>query len=170
MRKVFNLGLLFALLVFGANTAAAQQVIAYANVDSIVINMPEYKAAQSDIQSFATKKQEQLKLEEQKIASYVQTIQANINDLSPNQQKEEEAKVAKMQQDLQTKVSQAQVEMAQREQEKMTEIYEKFNAAVEEVAKAKGFTYIMDMKAFLYREGEGAVDATADIKAKLGLQ
>lgn len=170
MRKVFNIGLLFALLVFSANTATAQQVIAYADVDSIVTSMAEYKAAQADIQSFVTKTQEQLKLKEQQIAAYVQNIQANIENYSINQQKEEEAKIAKMQQDLQAQANDAQTKMAQREQEKMGEIYDKFNKAIEAVAQEKGYTYIMDMKAFLYKDGQGAIDATADIKAKLGIQ
>ena len=173
MRKVLNLGFIFALLMLGTTTVSAQnanepQVIAYANVDTIIANMPEYIAARTDIENFAKKKEEALQMKKKQIDSYVEGIRANIANLSMNQQKEEEAKIAKMQQDLQTAAAEAQQQMAEREQKSMVAIYDKFNAAIDTVAKAKGYTYIMDMKAFLYLEG--GIDATADVKAQLGIQ
>jgi outer membrane protein len=169
MRKVLNLGLMFALLMLGTTTVSAQQqVIAYANVDTIITNMPDFIAARTDIENFAKKKEEQLQLKKKQIEAYVDGVRANVENLSINQQKEEEAKIAKMQQDLQTAATEAQQEMATREQEKMNAIYTKFNNAVEAVAKEKGYTYILDMKAFLYLEG--GINATADVKAKLGVK
>lgn len=168
MKKVFNVGLLFALLVFSANTASAQQVIAYADVDSIVVNMKEYNAARSEIQAYGQQKQKLLQAKEQQIAAYVEQVKAKLNDLSVNQQKEEEAKVQKMQQDLQNSARNAEGELAQKEAEKMQVIYDKFNAAIEAVAKEKGYTYILDKKVFLFLKG--GIDATADVKAKLGVK
>ena len=167
MRKVLNLGLMFALLMLGTTTVSAQQVIAYANVDTIITNMPEYTSARTDIENFAKKKEEQLQLKKKQIDAYVEGVRANIQNLSMNQQKEEEAKIAKMQQDLQAAATAAQQEMGKREQDQMTAIYDKFNAAIEAVAKAKGYTYIMDMKAFLYKDG--GIDATADVRTQLGM-
>ena len=48
MRKVLNLGLMFALLMLGTTTVSAQQVIAYANVDTIITNMPEYTGIKTE--------------------------------------------------------------------------------------------------------------------------
>jgi outer membrane protein len=168
MRKVLNLGFMFALL-FLATTVSAQnaQVIAYANVDTIITNMPEYIAARTDIENFAKKKEEQLQMQKQQIDAYVEGVRGNIENLSMNQQKEEEAKIAKKQEALQAAANIAQQEMAKREQDQMTAIYDKFNAAIETVAKAKGYTYIMDMKAFLYKDG--GIDATSEVRAQLGM-
>lgn len=172
MRKVLNLGFMFALVLLGTTTVSAQnanaQVIAYANVDSIITSMPEYAAARTDIESFAKKQEESLQMKKKQIDSYVEGIRANIENLSLNQQKEEEAKIAKMQQDLQAAAGTAQQELALREQRSMTQIYDKFNAAIDAVAKAKGYTYIMDMKAFLYLDG--GIDATEEVRAQLGIQ
>ena len=63
MRKVLNLGLMFALLMLGTTTVSAQQqVIAYANVDTIITNMPDYISARTDIENFAKKKEEALQM------------------------------------------------------------------------------------------------------------
>ena len=158
---------MFALLMLGTTTVSAQQVIAYANVDTIITNMPEYTAARTDIENFAKKKEEQLQLKKKQIDAYVEGVRANLENLSMNQQKEEEAKIEKMNADLQAAATVAQQEMGQREQGQMTAIYDKFNLAIETVAKAKGYTYIMDMKAFLYKDG--GIDATAEVKAQLGM-
>ena len=169
MRKVLNLGLMFTLLMLGTTTVSAQdQVIAYANVDTIITNMPDYITARTDIENFVQKKEEQLQLKKKQIDAYVEGVRANLANLSMNQQKEEEAKIAKMQEDLQAAAAEAQQQMGQREQEKMTAIYDKFNKAIDAVAKAKGYTYIMDQKAFLYLEG--GINATAEVKAHLGIQ
>jgi len=169
MRKVLNLGLMFALLMLGTTTVSAQtQVIAYANVDSIIASMPEYTAAKTDVENFAKQKESQLQLKKKQIDAYVEGVRANIANLSLNQQKEEEAKIAKMQQDLQAAATAAQQEMASREQQSMLKIYDKFNDAIDAVAKAKGYTYIMDMKAFLYLEG--GIDATSEVLTHLGVQ
>ena len=113
MRKVLNLGFMFALL-FLATTVSAQnaQVIAYANVDTIITNMPEYIAARTDIENFAKKKEEQLQMQKQQIDAYVEGVRGNIENLSMNQQKEEEAKIAKKQEALQAAANIAQQEMA----------------------------------------------------------
>lgn len=64
---------------------------------------------------------------------------------------------------------QAQIDLAQREAELIQPMVDKVNAAVEEVAKAEGFTYIIDSSAgvLLY---SGGTDVGPQVKAKLGIQ
>jgi len=157
---------IIALLGF-TTTATAQQKIAHVNSDEIIQMMPEYKQAKANVESFGKVLQKQLEAQQKEVQDYYNETAQKAQELSPIQVKEAEANIARMQQELQTKAQEADQALVLKEQELIKPLYEKFETAIEKVASANGFSYIMDVKTALY--SKGGIDATSMVKKELGL-
>ena len=164
--QVLSVILFSFMLVTAAN---AQQTIAFVETESIIPNMPDYKAAQSELEAYGKQLQKQLELKDTEMKTYysetMQKVQAGT--MTPVQQKEAEKKLTKMQDDLQKGALDADQKLAKKEADLTAPLYEKYNNALEAVAKANGYTYILDKKLIL--QANGGIDATAKVKAELGL-
>jgi outer membrane protein len=162
----------FALvLMFLSFSAFSQnQKIAYVDPEQIIPNMPEYKAAKSELEQYNSILQKQLEGEKAKMQQYYTDVMTKIQrgELSPAQQKTEEDKIMKMQEELQRKAMKMEEDMGAKELELTKPMYEKFNDAMKNLAKANGFAYIFDKKFLLY--SEGGEDATSKLKTQLGIQ
>ena len=169
MIKFFSL--LFILAVISISSASAQaQKIAYIDPEQIIPNMPEYKAAKSELEQYKNILQKQIEGEQAKMQQYYTDVMTKVQQgvLAPAQQKAEEEKLMKMQEELQRKGAKMEEDMATKEQDLTKPMYDKFNEALKAVAKANGYAYIFDKKLLLY--SEGGDDATAKLKAQLGVQ
>ena len=82
------------------------------------------------------------------------------------QRQAKEAELQKKQQNLQQLQATAQNDLAQRRDAAIKPIIDKLNRAVEKVAKANGWEFIIDSSALVYKSG---ADATAAVKKELGL-
>lgn len=151
------------------SATAQNQVIAYVDAEVIVQAMPDFKRVESELASYQKVLKKQLEAEEKKIQDYYASVmkEVQIGNYSPAQQKEAETKLAKMQEDLQKKAMDAEKQIIQKEAALTKPLYDKFNAALKSVAVANGYNYIFDKKMMLY--SDGGVDATAKLKAQLGI-
>ena len=154
------------LLTF-STTTLAQQKIAHIDSEAVVAAMPEYKNAQSELEAFSKILEKQLEEEQKKAQDYYAEVMKNVQQglLTPKQQKEEEAKLQKMQQDIQNQAAEADQKLAEKEEELTNPLFDKFNAAVEKVAAANGYSYIIDIKVALY--SKGGEDVTSLVKTEL---
>jgi outer membrane protein len=171
MKNSFKLFSLAIVLMFVSMSLSAQsQKIAYVDPEQIIPNMPEYKAAKSELEQYNSILQKQLEGEKAKMQQYYTDVMTKIQrgELSPAQQKTEEEKIMKMQEELQRKAMKMEEDMGTKELDLTKPMYEKFNEAMKTVAKANGFAYIFDKKFLLY--SEGGEDATAKLKTQLGIQ
>jgi outer membrane protein len=172
MRNKIGFAILtIALSVFSTFTAIGQnQKIAYVDVDAITPNMPETKAAKSELEQFKTILQKQLEGEQAKAQQYYTDVMTKIQQgvLAPAQQKAEEEKLMKMQEELQKKALKMEEDMAAKQEELFKPLEEKFKTALTNVAKSGGYAYILDKKLLLY--SDGGEDVTAKVKAQLGVQ
>ena len=64
----------------------------------------------------------------------------------------------------------AQQELQKKEQELMEPIIKKANEAINEIAKAGGYSVIMETSAMVYFDEAQVKDITPEVKAKLGAQ
>lgn len=171
MKNVINYFSIIAVctLLGFTTTAQAQQKIAHINSDEIIAAMPEYKKAKSDVEAYSKVLQKQLEGQQAKMQEYYAEVSGKMErgEMPPVEQKEAEAKLAQMQQDLQKDAGAADQKLAEKEQTLTKPLYDKFNAALEKVAKANNFAYIIDLKLALY--SGGGTDATSLVKAELGL-
>lgn len=143
--------------------------IAYMNMDQIVQAMPAYKKAQSELEAYAKQQQQHLKNKAEAIKKYEEGViqQKQAGTLAPKDEQEAQQKSQKMRTSLQQDQQKAQQLVAQKEQVLMQPVEQKFGEAIDAVAKANGYAYIVDAKIFLYIKG--GIDATALIKKQLGL-
>ena len=166
MKKLFVF-LTLSMLVFGANA----QKFGYLNSAALLDEMPEVKAANTSLQTF----QEQLV---KKGRASVEALQAKYQKLAedekkgllaPKQLQEEGAKL-KLEEDAIAKSEQdMQQEIGQKREEKLKPIIDRVNAAIKDVAKEQGFTYIFDSNAGVLLYADEKAEATSFVRAKLGL-
>jgi len=152
------------------SAAAGNQKIAYVESDSILFEMPEYKAAKLELDQMKIVLSKQMEAEQTKAQQYYAAVMTKVQQgsLAPAQQKAEEAKLMKMQEDLQARGLQMEQEMLAKEQELTKPMYDKFKEALKELAKVNGYAYILDKKLLLY--SDGGEDASAKLKEKLGIK
>lgn len=159
-----------ALLLFVATTSFvnAQSKVAHIDVTQLLSAMPEMKAAEAELK----------KLQE----TYNADIQASMTELrnkytqyqneAASKSKEENEKRAVELQGYEKNIGEAQQAAQQEFQKKQGELFapisEKAKAAIEKVANAQGFDYVLDAQA-----GGGVIvasgkDLLADVKKELG--
>jgi len=164
MRKV-----VFLVLAFLAISSAAYSQdlkIGYANMDSIVVKLPEFKVSQRSLETYAKQLQNQLDALKKKGQARLEELQKDYENMTPKQQEEAQAELQELQGELQKNSILAQSNLKKRETELLAPLYEKAKKAVVDVAKEKGYTYIMNEQFLIYRtEVEDITDA---VIAKLG--
>ena len=159
-----------ALLLFLATTSFvnAQSKVAHIDVTQLLSAMPEMKAAEAELK----------KLQE----TYNADIQASMTELrnkftqyqneAASKSKEENDKRAVELQGYEKNIGEAQQAAQQEFQKKQAELFapisEKAKAAIEKVAAAQGFDYVIDAQAgggLIVAKGK---DLLADVKKQLG--
>jgi len=159
-----------ALMLFVATTSFvnAQSKVAHIDVTQLLGAMPEMKAAEAEL----------MKLQE----TYNADIQGSMTELrnkvtqyqneAPSKTKEENEKRAIELQGFEKNIGEAQQKVQQEFQAKQAELFapisEKAKAAIEKVAAAQGFDYVIDAQ-----QGAGLLvargkDLLADVKKELG--
>ena len=161
----------FVALFFAANTEANAQKLAHLNVDELLSLMPETQTAEGEIKAYADALQKDME-EMQKEA------QGRYENLVANQQNWTQLRIAKEQEELELLAQRiqeyqvkAQQDLQNKQMELMQPIIEKAQNAVNDVARDKGYNYVLDSsqsKGVLIF-AEGGEDILPYVKAKLGI-
>lgn len=160
--------LLFATALFIGATSftAAQSKIAHINTQELVMAMPEYKAAQAEVKklgnTYDAAIQESIKELESKLKQY--DAEAAAQTQEENQKRMQE--VEEMKQSLGQYQQQAQQQLQKQEFDLLKPITEKAKAAIEKVAAAQGFDYVLEAGSLIVKKGK---DLMADVKAEMGI-
>ena len=168
MKKVLKLTLAVVCVMF--STSLFAQKIGRINSQDVVVNMTEFKEAQTQIEALAKDLQAQ-----------AETIQVEMNNKLQEYQKGAETMTDAVRQllekelnDLNTRLQEfnqvAQQELQKKEQELMEPIIKKANEAISEVAKAGGYTVIMESGSMVYFDEANVKDISPEVKAKLGIK
>lgn len=150
MRKIVFFVLVLTAF-FSASIQAQELKIGYANTDSIIVKLPEYKVQQKQLETYGKQLQTQLQLEQQKAQQRYDKLKASAQTMTPEELQKAEAEVMKMQEDLQKKSMLAQQNMAKREQELLDPLFEKVKKGIKAVATENGYTYVLSEQAFIYK-------------------
>jgi outer membrane protein len=168
MKNVKKIAVALMLFVAATSFVNAQSKVAHIDVTQLLADMPEMKAAEAELK----------KLSE----TYQADIQASMTELrnkftqyqneAPSKTKEENDKRAVELQGMERTVGEfqqnAQQEIQQKQAELFAPISDKAKAAIEKVAAAQGFDYVIDAQ-----PGGGLIvargkDLLADVKKELG--
>lgn len=164
MKKI----LLLAIGISFATVSFAQK-FAYCNSAALLSEIPEVKAADSDLQAFQTqlvkRGQEMIKNLQDKAAELDRKQkqgQISPKDLETQtaKLKEEEEKIIKYEQEVYEKLSQKREALYK-------PILDRVNDAMAEVAKENAYTFVFDLNSQIILFAEDSLDATPLVKAKL---
>ncbi len=162
-----KLSVLFAaIMMFTAVGVAKAQKVASMDYEAVLAIMPDTKKMTTDLDTFSKTKGDELNKQAEAFQKEVQQYQADAAKLTEAQRQAKETDLQKKQQNLQQLQATAQNDLAQRRDNAVKPIIEKLNKAVEKVAKASGYDFIIDSSALIYK---GGPDATPAVKKELGL-
>ena len=171
MKRVFRVLFLGLALFVTSGVVNAQVKIAHVNTAEILDVMPEKAKAEKDLEKYYGELQTQLQAMAKEYQTKLQDYEANQATMSNLVKQSKEKEIV----DLQTRIQQFQASAEQEFEGKRAELLapmlEKVQNAINAVGKEKGYTYIIDLAtgAAVY-VGTDAVDATKDVKAKLGIK
>lgn len=143
------------------------QKVGHVNIDAVVQGMPEYAAAQTEIQNLQKQFDDELKRKEADIQAKNDAYEKEKATLSETLRTYREQDIQKAIQEYRQFAETSEQELQKTYQTKMGEMQEKIMKAVEEVGAAGGYTYILPAGAIAYI-GAGANDITDQVKAKVG--
>jgi outer membrane protein len=160
--------LAFIALVAWMNQAFAQHHgdIALANVDSIVVSLPEFKNQQKLLETYAKQLQTTLEAKGKELQTKIGDYQANANGWIPEVIKEKEKEIQRLQEEYQEFQQTSQNNLNRKEQEVFAPLFDKAQKGIEALAKEKGYKFVFPSNVALY--AVTGHDITNDVIIKLG--
>jgi outer membrane protein len=159
--------LLVAVVTLGFGMMSAQTKVAHISSDALVQAMPETKVLQAKLEALgksyndeAAKKEAELKAKYEKYSAEFEKQTELVNN---ERTKEVQAEAQKIEQFK----SEAYKDLQKQENDGLAPILEKAQKAIEEVATAQGYDYVINAQTLIVAKGK---DLLADVKAKLGIQ
>ncbi len=164
--------LIIAIVIIATAVTANAQRFAYVNTDYILKNIPEYKAAQDQIDKITTEWRAEVDKKQKEIDELYRNFQNEQYLLTEEQKKtkvtEIETKEKAIKEYQKTKFG-YEGELFQKRQELVKPIQDKVYEAIEKFAKERGYDFIFDKSSsttLLYANPEN--DKSDDIIKKLG--
>ncbi|MEM7659759.1 MAG: OmpH family outer membrane protein [Bacteroidota bacterium] len=172
--------LLTALMVLSlAGTAFAQQniKIGYANIEAILLYMPETKSMNQQITTFREKLAQDLQnrqaYAQTKLAEYQETMQAG-GFPTEAAQKAAEDELVKLDQEIQQKAAESDQKLMAKRQDLMAPIIEKVQKQIKSLAADEGYTYILNTVdgagVSIVLHGPENDDVTEKLMTRLGIE
>lgn len=171
MNKLFKVLFLTVAMFVMNGVVSAQVKIAHVNTAEILDAMPDKARAEKELETYYGELEKQMQVMAKEYETKMQDYTANQATMSNLVKQSKEKEIM----DLQSRIEQFQSNAAQefeaKRAEKLSPILEKIQNAINAVGKEKGYTYVFDLAtgAAVY-VGTDAVDATKDVKAKLGIK
>ena len=168
MKQLKTLLIAFALVVGTMGFVNAQSKIAHIDVQALLTDMPEMKAAEAELTKLSKTYETDIRTSMQEL----QTKAALYEKEGPTQTEEvniqRTQELQGMQQNIQQANQVAQQELSKKRMEILEPILQKANDAILKIGKAQGFDYVLDSSA-----GSGVLLATGkdllpEVKKELG--
>lgn len=167
---------LFIILLvgFGFMSSTFAQKIGYANIEAILIYMPETQSMNQQLQTFEKKLSEKIQIKQQyaqqKYNDLLEKAQANPEGQFTAEQEE----LKKLDEELQKESNDAQQKLLQKRQDLMSPIIEKLQKNLKELADAEGYDYILNTVdgngVSIVLHGPEEHDLTKKLMTKMGIK
>ncbi len=166
MKQIKTILLATALCIGTISFTQAQSKVAHINTGELVASMPEAKAAQTQLETL----NKTYKADMQAMITEFQNKAKQYDAEASTKTAEENAKrgqeIEAMRQNIQQFEGTASQDIQKKQADLFKPIQEKALKAINEVAKAQGFQYVLDKQALIVAEGK---DLLADVKKQLGI-
>ena len=170
MKTIINTLILIATLSLGTELTA--QKFGYINSQALIQEMPDVKAANSEIDILKG----QLQKKGENMVKDLQTKYADLErkqqsgEISPKQLEGEAAKLKEEESKILEYEQTSQEMIAQKGNVLFKPIQDKVNQAIKDIAAEEGYTYIFDTSLGIILYADESTDLTVKVKAKLGIQ
>ncbi|MEO6884403.1 MAG: OmpH family outer membrane protein [Bacteroidia bacterium] len=168
MKKVIKTAIV-AIVLFATSIQVNAQKIAHISVDSLLAVMPESQAAKKAAQDYYNQLQGQVVSMQKELQTKYQDYQqnqANYTDLVKQTKQKELNDLNQRIQDFQT---QAQQDIQKKNDDLTKPVYQKAKKAINEVAKEKGYKYVLDTSSGVVLYSDPSDDIMDAVRKKLGI-
>ena len=165
MKNKLTFALLFTVFL-GLNAAFAQQKIAYADQDSILVSMPEFKGQQKILESYGKQLQATLADKEKQLQTKYGELEAGAPNWIPEVVDEKRKEISRLQQEYQDFQQNSQVNFGRKREEVLAPLMVKIQEGIDTVAKESGYNMVLPVTMLLY--ADNADDITNKVITKLG--
>lgn len=163
MKKLILLALILA------PACAFAQKFGHINSADIIQNMPEFTAAQNEIQAQQKTYETELKKMQDELQAKGAEFEKEMATLSENIKQRRQQELQDMYTRMQQFAQESQSNVQKLSNDKMQAIQEKVTKVIAEIGKAGGYIYIMDITAGIpYISETQSTDLTSQVKSKLG--
>ncbi|NGX83365.1 OmpH family outer membrane protein [Aequorivita sp. KMM 9714] len=169
MKKMKTLLIAVALMIGATSFVNAQVKIAHINAQELIESMPDYKAAQNQLdkvqKTYDTEIKAMVKEWETKMKQY--DAEASSKTDEENQKRFQE--VQAMQENIQAYRQQALQDLDKKRADTFKPVLEKAQSTIQRVAKSLGYQYVLDSTmggGVILADGK---DLMADVKKELGM-
>jgi len=168
MKQLKTLLIAFALVVGTMGFVNAQNKIAHIDVQALLSEMPEMKAAEAELTKLSKTYETDIRTTMQELQTKVELYEKEAPTKTEEVNAQRMQEVQGMQQNIQQANQVAQQELGKKRMEILEPILEKANNAILKIGKAQGFDYVLDSSAgsgVLLAEGK---DLLPEVKKELG--
>lgn len=169
MKKINVLFVAMMLFVGATNFVNAQSKVAHINTTDLVEAMPEMKAAQSQLEKLQKTYDTEIKAMSKELQAKMVQYDSEAESKSEEENRKRVEEVQGMQNNIAAYRQQALQDLQKKEVDLFQPILDKARTAIQKVARAQGFQYVLDAS-----QGTGVLladgkDLLADVKKELGI-
>ena len=162
--------LLFAILML-APVATFAQKFGHCDSEAVITAMPEFTAAQTDLQKLSQQYEAELKQMQEELQKKAEAFDKEEATLPENIKQRRNQELQDLYQRIQEAYESNRQALQKAQQEKMQAITQKVREAIQSIGQEGGYVYIMDLTAGIpYISNTLSTDVTAQVKAKLGIK
>jgi len=168
MKQLIFSFLLIAGLGLTSNVQA-QDKLAYVNTAELIQAMPEYKAAEKQIEDYGKQKQAQIEQRYQKLQQDAAVLEEKIaaGTITQLEAQQQQQVLLQEEQAIQQAYTMAEREMGNKQQQLMLPIEEKLLAIIKTVADELGYNYVLNAATGVLLSYPPESDITEQVKARL---
>lgn len=168
MKRILKILLPLA-IIFIASNGFAQQKVAYINGDDVIAAMPEHAEALKQIEAYQKEAQETYEVMYKEFENKRKLHDEKVSGYTPSIKEQKEKELGELMQRLQEYPNVIQRGEQELGQKLFTPIQEKIMSAIQKVAKANGFAYVVNSAALMYTDAAMITDLAPLVKKDLGL-
>ena len=167
MKTIKNLISVFTLMFLTLNLSA-QSKVAHIDTQKLISEMPEVIAAQKQLEQLEKTYSTEIENTYKEFQTKAQTYSADAANQTDVTNQARQKELQGMEQNIQQYQQTAAQDIQQKQQDLLRPLIEKARAAIQKVAKAQGFDYVIDATpggALILFDGK---DLMAEVKTELG--
>ncbi|MCB0456792.1 MAG: OmpH family outer membrane protein [Flavobacteriaceae bacterium] len=169
MKKINVLFVAVMLFVGATGFVNAQSKVAHINTSELIKAMPEMKAAQSQLEKLQKTYDTEIKAMAKELDTKMKQYDAEADTKTEEENRKRVEEVQGMQNNIGAYRQQALQDLQKKEGDLFQPILDKARTAIQKVARAQGFQYVLDSS-----EGSGVIlsdgkDLLPDVKKELGI-